>query len=97
MSTRRFVAMGCTVEVGGATADELAAVELLFRGRDRQFSRFREGSELNRVNRAPTDEAVQRLRELESAGVTRVMLQHLDHEDLETVEWIGRELAPAAA
>jgi F420-dependent oxidoreductase-like protein len=49
------------------------------------------------VKRAPTDEAVQRLRELESAGVTRVMLQHLDHEDLETVEWIGRELAPAAA
>jgi hypothetical protein len=29
--------------------------------------------------------------------VTRVMLQHLDHEDLDTVEWIGRELAPAAA
>jgi alkanesulfonate monooxygenase SsuD/methylene tetrahydromethanopterin reductase-like flavin-dependent oxidoreductase (luciferase family) len=49
------------------------------------------------VKRAPTDEAVQRLRELESAGVTRVMLQHLDHQDLETVEWIGRELAPAAA
>jgi thiamine biosynthesis lipoprotein len=58
VSTRRFVAMGCTVEVGGATADELAAVELLFRGRDRQFSRFREGSELNRVNRAPTDVVV---------------------------------------
>jgi len=49
------------------------------------------------VNRAPTEAAVERLRELESAGVTRVMLQHLDHEDLDTVEWIGKELAPAAA
>ena len=41
--------------------------------------------------------AVDQLRELEEAGVTRVMLQHLDHEDLDTVEWIGKELAPAAA
>jgi alkanesulfonate monooxygenase SsuD/methylene tetrahydromethanopterin reductase-like flavin-dependent oxidoreductase (luciferase family) len=49
------------------------------------------------VNRGPTEAAAERLRELESAGVTRVMLQHLDHQDLETVEWIGRELAPAAA
>jgi alkanesulfonate monooxygenase SsuD/methylene tetrahydromethanopterin reductase-like flavin-dependent oxidoreductase (luciferase family) len=49
------------------------------------------------VNRGPTEAAVARLREFESAGVTRVMLQHLDHEDLDTVEWIGRELAPAAA
>jgi hypothetical protein len=41
--------------------------------------------------------AADKLRELEEAGVTRVMLQHLDHEDLDTVEWIGKELAPAAA
>jgi hypothetical protein len=40
---------------------------------------------------------VARFRQLESAGVTRVMLQHLQHEDLDTVEWIGRELAPALA
>ncbi len=31
------------------------------------------------------------------AGVERVMLQHLDHTDLEMVELIGRELAPAVA
>jgi hypothetical protein len=36
--------------------------------------------------------ATDQLRELEEAGVTRVMLQHLDHEDLDTVQWIGREL-----
>jgi alkanesulfonate monooxygenase SsuD/methylene tetrahydromethanopterin reductase-like flavin-dependent oxidoreductase (luciferase family) len=35
----------------------------------------------------------ERLEELADAGVTRVMLQHLEHEDLDRVEWIGRELA----
>ena len=41
------------------------------------------------------DEVAARLRELESVGVVRVMLQHLDHRDLETVAVIGEELAPA--
>lgn len=39
-------------------------------------------------------EAVTRLRELEAAGVERVMLQQLLHDDLEMVALIGRELAP---
>jgi alkanesulfonate monooxygenase SsuD/methylene tetrahydromethanopterin reductase-like flavin-dependent oxidoreductase (luciferase family) len=43
------------------------------------------------------EQVAERLREYERAGVTRVMLQHLVHEDLETVEVIGRELAPAVA
>jgi alkanesulfonate monooxygenase SsuD/methylene tetrahydromethanopterin reductase-like flavin-dependent oxidoreductase (luciferase family) len=43
------------------------------------------------------DEAARRLRAYEQAGVERVMLQHLDHTDLEMVELIGRELVPAAA
>jgi alkanesulfonate monooxygenase SsuD/methylene tetrahydromethanopterin reductase-like flavin-dependent oxidoreductase (luciferase family) len=38
-----------------------------------------------------------RLREYEDAGCERVMLQHLRHDDLETVRLIGRELAPAVA
>jgi alkanesulfonate monooxygenase SsuD/methylene tetrahydromethanopterin reductase-like flavin-dependent oxidoreductase (luciferase family) len=42
-------------------------------------------------------EAAAYLRVLEEVGVRRVMLQHLDHEDLEMVELIGRELAPAVA
>jgi F420-dependent oxidoreductase-like protein len=49
------------------------------------------------VDKAPTEQVVERFRQLESIGVTRVMLQHLQHEDLDTVEWIGRELAPALA
>jgi alkanesulfonate monooxygenase SsuD/methylene tetrahydromethanopterin reductase-like flavin-dependent oxidoreductase (luciferase family) len=43
------------------------------------------------------DEAAERLRAYEQAGVERVMLQHFDHSDLEMVELIGRELAPAVA
>jgi hypothetical protein len=42
-------------------------------------------------------EAAAYLRVLDEVGVRRVMLQHLDHEDLEMVELIGRELAPAVA
>jgi alkanesulfonate monooxygenase SsuD/methylene tetrahydromethanopterin reductase-like flavin-dependent oxidoreductase (luciferase family) len=43
------------------------------------------------------DEAAERLRAYERAGVERVMLQHLDHQDLEMVELIGRELGPTVA
>jgi alkanesulfonate monooxygenase SsuD/methylene tetrahydromethanopterin reductase-like flavin-dependent oxidoreductase (luciferase family) len=41
------------------------------------------------------DELVAGLREFEAAGVERVMLQHVVHEDLEIVAMIGRDLAPA--
>jgi alkanesulfonate monooxygenase SsuD/methylene tetrahydromethanopterin reductase-like flavin-dependent oxidoreductase (luciferase family) len=43
------------------------------------------------------EQAAERLREFEQAGVERMMLQHLDHTDLEMVALIGRELAPAVA
>lgn len=43
------------------------------------------------------DQVAQRLRAYERAGVTRVMCQHLVHEDLEMVELLGRELRPAVA
>jgi F420-dependent oxidoreductase-like protein len=43
------------------------------------------------------EQVAARLRELEAAGVQRVYLQHLLHRDLEMVELIGRELAPAVA
>jgi F420-dependent oxidoreductase-like protein len=40
-------------------------------------------------------QAVERLGELAGAGVERMMLQHLLHDDLEAVELFGAELAPA--
>jgi F420-dependent oxidoreductase-like protein len=42
-----------------------------------------------------TEEAIERLRELEDAGVTRIMGQHLLHRDLDAVALMGREVAPA--
>ncbi|MBV9425214.1 MAG: TIGR03560 family F420-dependent LLM class oxidoreductase [Solirubrobacterales bacterium] len=41
------------------------------------------------------DRAIERLLELREAGVSRVMCQHLLHDDLDAVALIGRELAPA--
>lgn len=41
------------------------------------------------------DEAAERLSELRDAGVDRVMLQLLLHDDLDQIAIIGRELAPA--
>jgi F420-dependent oxidoreductase-like protein len=43
------------------------------------------------------DQMAEQLRALEHAGVTRVMLQHLQHHDLDAVELIGRELIPAVS
>jgi alkanesulfonate monooxygenase SsuD/methylene tetrahydromethanopterin reductase-like flavin-dependent oxidoreductase (luciferase family) len=43
------------------------------------------------------DQAVDKLRAFEEAGVERVMLQHLLHTDLEMVHLIGREIVPNVA
>ncbi len=43
------------------------------------------------------DQVVERLDEIEEIGYERVMLQHLAHDDLETVALIGRELVPGVA
>ena len=43
------------------------------------------------------EQAVDRLKQIEEIGYERVMLQHLAHDDLDTVALIGRELAPAVA
>jgi F420-dependent oxidoreductase-like protein len=43
------------------------------------------------------EQVVERLKEIEEIGYERVMLQHLAHQDLDTVALIGRELVPAVA
>jgi alkanesulfonate monooxygenase SsuD/methylene tetrahydromethanopterin reductase-like flavin-dependent oxidoreductase (luciferase family) len=43
------------------------------------------------------EEAVEQLRELEAAGLTRIMGQHLLHRDLDAVALMGREVAPEVA
>ncbi len=44
-----------------------------------------------------TEEAIEQLRELQEAGLTRIMGQHLLHRDLDAVALMGREIAPALA
>jgi F420-dependent oxidoreductase-like protein len=44
-----------------------------------------------------TEQAVERLQRLQAAGVQRVMLQHLVHDDLDMVALIGEALVPALA
>jgi thiamine biosynthesis lipoprotein len=44
--------MGCEVVVGGADEAQMSAIRALFDRREQAFSRFRSGSELNRVNAA---------------------------------------------
>jgi alkanesulfonate monooxygenase SsuD/methylene tetrahydromethanopterin reductase-like flavin-dependent oxidoreductase (luciferase family) len=63
-------------------------------GRDPQdvLDRHREHGPVGTI-----DQAVERLKQIEELGYDRVMLQHLAHDDLETVALIGRELAPAVA
>jgi alkanesulfonate monooxygenase SsuD/methylene tetrahydromethanopterin reductase-like flavin-dependent oxidoreductase (luciferase family) len=43
------------------------------------------------------DQAVERLTALADAGVERVMLQHLDHRDIEAIHMFGEQLAPRVA
>jgi F420-dependent oxidoreductase-like protein len=43
------------------------------------------------------DEAVERLTALADAGVERVMLQHLDHRDIEAIHMFGEQLLPRVA
>ena len=43
------------------------------------------------------DEVVERLRGLEEAGVDRIFLQHLAHDDVEMVRLLGAEVTPAVA
>lgn len=43
------------------------------------------------------DRVLEQLSTFAGAGVERVLLQHLHHQDLEAIEMIGREIAPEAA
>ena len=57
---------------------------------------FIEGMRGTRLVGTP-ERILERLAELGMAGVQRVFLQHLVHDDLETVELVGRAIVPEAA
>jgi alkanesulfonate monooxygenase SsuD/methylene tetrahydromethanopterin reductase-like flavin-dependent oxidoreductase (luciferase family) len=98
-TTIRFSLMtGCLVGADDAELRERAGRLLARRGEqdgdaDALLARYRE-----RGVAGTPGEVVERLQELEEAGrVERVMLQHLQHDDLEMVALIGREVAPRVA
>jgi len=81
------VMTGCVV---GRDGDELAERRGRFRevtGRDVDAERQVVGT---------VEQAVERLREYEAAGVERIMLQHLAHEDVEMVAVLGEVAAGCA-
>jgi alkanesulfonate monooxygenase SsuD/methylene tetrahydromethanopterin reductase-like flavin-dependent oxidoreductase (luciferase family) len=93
----RFSLMTACV-IGETRDDALARAHELYGGmpRDTSFDEWVEGFALRSLV-GSLDEIAARLREYEAFGCERVMLQHLDHTDLEPVRLIGRELAPAVA
>ena len=57
-------------------------------------ARGSDGARAARGTAGTPEELVEGLGRLEEAGVERVMLQHIRHDDLETVELLGREVVP---
>jgi F420-dependent oxidoreductase-like protein len=83
----------CVVGADAAELRERAGRVLKVTGETGEPERFLDENRASGVV-GTVDEAAEKLRELEAAGVERIFLQHLDHGDLEMVELIGRELAP---
>jgi F420-dependent oxidoreductase-like protein len=78
----------------GADAGDLRRRAERLAGRDEDADGLLERLRRHGVAGTP-DEIVERLRAYDEAGVVRVMLQHLLHDDLEPVELLGREVVPA--
>jgi F420-dependent oxidoreductase-like protein len=66
------------------------------RGQTGDIGAYIEGMREDRIVGTP-GEVLDRLAEFADAGVERVMMQHLLHDDLETVALIGQEIIPAVA
>jgi F420-dependent oxidoreductase-like protein len=93
----RFSAMlGVLVGASESELRDRAARLIERRGATATLDDFIEGVRDTWIVGTP-DQAAERLREYEQAGVERVMLQHLLHDDLDSVALIGREIIPAVA
>jgi len=73
--------------------DEAEAADRLARARERAGI----GDSLDCGFTGSPEQVIEQLRRHRDAGVDRVMMQLLLHDDLEQIELIGRELAPAVA
>ena len=96
-ATLRFSMMvGCLIGADRGDVRERGSRLLARSGRDEDVDAFLRRFEQRGVVGVP-ERVLERLHELEAAGIERVMLQHLLHDDLDTVALIGREVAPALA
>ena len=93
---RLSVMTGCVIGEDEAQVRERVRAVLAATGRDMDPDAYLESRRAVLVL-GTVEEAAERLRELERAGVERVFLQHLAHDDVEMVELIGRELVPRVA
>jgi F420-dependent oxidoreductase-like protein len=88
------VMTGCVVGTDRAELHERVARVLERTGRGGDPSEFvRERTESWVLG--TVDEVVERLQALERAGVERIFLQHLAHDDVEMVRLVGSEIVPA--
>jgi F420-dependent oxidoreductase-like protein len=84
----------CMLGRDRSEADErVARMRALDRGFDTAMSASPRGSESALIG--TVDEVATRLAQLEHAGVSRVVLHHIDHRDLEMIDLVGAELVPA--
>jgi alkanesulfonate monooxygenase SsuD/methylene tetrahydromethanopterin reductase-like flavin-dependent oxidoreductase (luciferase family) len=87
---------GCLVAADEGELRDRAARFLELTGRDATVDDFLRGPHTTWIV-GTVEQAAEQLRERERAGVERIFLQHLAHEDVEMVHLLGRELAPAVA
>jgi F420-dependent oxidoreductase-like protein len=95
-SLRFSVMTGCII--GATHADALERAHEMYgrRSRDDSFDGWL-AAYVEHALFGSVDEVATRLQEYEQAGCDRVMLQHLQHTDLEPVRLIGRELSASSS
>jgi F420-dependent oxidoreductase-like protein len=86
--------IGCVVGEDDREATEKVRGLYELRPRDSSFEEFERGYR-GRALVGGVDEMAEQLRAYGEAGADRVMLQHLQHRELDTVTLIGRRLVPA--
>jgi alkanesulfonate monooxygenase SsuD/methylene tetrahydromethanopterin reductase-like flavin-dependent oxidoreductase (luciferase family) len=87
---------GCLVGADEPELRDRAARLIELTKRDQSVDEFLRGPHGTWIV-GTVEQAAEQLRERERAGVARVFLQHLVHEDVDMVRLLGRELAPAVA
>jgi alkanesulfonate monooxygenase SsuD/methylene tetrahydromethanopterin reductase-like flavin-dependent oxidoreductase (luciferase family) len=100
---RRRDAIAAACEKAGREPIPFSMMNGFLLGADAAELRERERALRERVDMGPgetwltgtPEQVVQRLREYAAAGVERVMLQHLNHRDLDTIALLGREVVPS--